>query len=139
MRLDKKNTIMFDTTIDDLTVGTAQLGDDIDNVKPGSPAEELYIIAQVRDAVTSDGASTMQLLITQDSESDFSTEETIASTGVLALSALTAGEVLIKQRLPIELKQRVRAKRVIGVADVTGGKIDIFLSNGIDHMAMNPA
>lgn len=139
MRLDKENTIMFDTTTGAIVVGTAQLGDIINNVKPGSPAEELFIVAQVRSAITSAGAATLQLIIEQDSAVGFGTATEIVATPVLALAGLTAGTVLIKQRLPLELKQYIRAKTVVAVADTTGGEIDIFVSNGVDHMAMNPA
>jgi hypothetical protein len=140
MRLDKENTISFNEDIGTagvVSVGTANHGAAIDNVKAGNSKDELYIVGSVRESVTSANASTtVNVKILQDSDSAFGTAETVLETGALALTGLTAGTRLFAQRLPLALKQYIKATLTVAVADTTGGQIDIFLVDGIDFKGM---
>jgi len=139
MRLDKENTISFDTLIGTagaVAQGTADHGAVIDNVKAGNSKDELYIVGSVRESITSGGAATVQVKILQDSASNFGTAETIIDTGALALSGLTAGTRLFAQRLPLALKRYIKATLTVATADTTGGKLDIFLVDGVDFKGM---
>lgn len=139
MRLDKENTISFNEDIGTagvVAVGTSDHGAVIDNVKAGNSKDELYIVGSVREAVTSAGAATVNVKILQDSDSAFGTAETIVETGALALSGLAAGTRLFAQRLPLALKRYLKATLTVAVADTTGGKIDIFLVDGVDFKGM---
>lgn len=139
MRLDKENTISFNEDIGTAGVvaqGTTDHGAVIDNVKAGNSHPELYIVGQVREAITSGGDATVNVKILQDSDAAFGTAETIIETGALALTALTAGTVLFKQRLPLALKRYLKATLTVAVADTTGGKLDIFITDGVDFRGM---
>ena len=139
MRLDKENTISFNEDIGTAGVvaqGTTDHGVVINNVKAGNSHPELYIVGIVREAITSAGAATVNVKILQDSDSAFGTAETIIETGALALTALTAGTTLFKQRLPLALEQYIKATLTVAVADTTGGQIDIFLADGVDFKGM---
>ena len=136
MRLDKENTFTFDTAL-----GTAQetatYGAVIDAVKPGNSHPELYLVASVRDAVTSAGAATVKFVVEMADDSDFSENlETVVDTGALAIAALTAGSVLIKQRLPLALRRYMRVRTTVATANLTAGKVDIALVDGVDFAGM---
>ena len=136
MRLDKENTFTFDTAL-----GTAQAeatyGAVIDAVKAGNSHPELYLVASVREAVTSAGAATVKFVVQMADDSDFSANlETVVDTGALALSALAAGKVLIKQRLPLALRRYMRVRTTVATADLTAGKVDIALVDGVDFAGM---
>jgi hypothetical protein len=140
MRLDKENTISFNTLIGTAGVvaqGTTNHGAVIDNVKAGNSKDELYLVGSVRESITSaNPAATVQIKILQDSAANFGTAETIIDTGALALTGLTAGTRLFAQRLPLALKRYIKATLTVATADTTGGKLDIFLVDGIDFKGM---
>ena len=136
MRPDYENTFTFDTAL-----GTAQdtvtYGAVIDAVKPGNSHPELYLVASVREAVTSAGAATVRFLVQMADDSNFNANaETVVDTGALALSALTAGSVLIKQRLPLALRRYMRVRTTVATANLTAGKVDIALVDGVDFAGM---
>ena len=136
MRLDKENTFTFDTALG-TAQATATYGSIIDAVKPGNSHPELYLVASVRDAVTSASAATVQFVVQMADDSDFSDNlETVVDTGTLALAALTAGSVLIKQRLPLALRRYMRVRTTVATADLTAGKVDIALADGVDFAGM---
>ena len=136
MRLDKENTFTFDTAL-----GTAQetatYGAVIDAVKAGNSHPELYLVASVRNAVTSTGEATVQFVAEIADYDDFTADlQRIVDTGALALTALTAGSVLIKQRLPLALRRYMRVRTTVATEDLTAGKVDIALVDGVDFAGM---
>ena len=136
MRLDKENTFTFDTAL-----GTAQetatYGAVIDAVKAGNSHPELYLVASVRETVTSTGSATVRFLVQMADDSNFTAnDETVVDTGALAIAALTAGSVLIKQRLPLALRRYMRVRTTVATEDLTAGKVDIALVDGVDFAGM---
>ena len=141
MRLDKENCIAFDKAIGAsgvLGVETLDYGDIIDFVKPGSSKDELYLVATVREAITSANmTATLNLKVIMDSAVGFATAPVvIKETGAIVATSLTAGTVLIKQRLPLGLKQFLKATITGAVEATIGGKIDIELVDGVDFAGM---
>lgn len=136
MRIDKQNSMAFDTAVA-VAQATAIYGDVIDNVKAGNSKDELYLVGTVREAITSDGAATVAVsVIMADNSALSSNPVTIVSTGALAKATLVAGYRLFAMRLPLALKQYIGAKTTVATADLTGGKIDIVLVDGVDFAGM---
>ena len=136
MRLDKENTIAFNTALG-TAQATATYGDIIDAVKAGNSHPELYLMATVRDAVTSAGSATVRFLVQMADDEDFTENaETIVDTGAVAVANLGAGVKLIQQRLPLALRQYMRVRTTVATADLTAGKVDIHLVDGVDFHGM---
>lgn len=136
MRIDKQNSMAFDTAVA-VAQATAIYGDVINNVKAGSPKDELYLVGTVREAITSDGSATVAVTVYHADDSALSTNaQTIVSTGALAKTVLVAGYRLFAVRLPMALRQYIGAKTTVATADLTGGKIDIVLVDGVDFAGM---
>lgn len=137
MRIDKDNSIAFNTALGTAgaqAVGTAQYGDILDFVKPGNAKDELYLVAVVREAVTSaNRTATVNLKVVMDSASAFNVAPvTIAESGAIAVTGLTAGKRIFAQRLPWPMKRYLRATSTVAVEATTAGKIDIILVSGAD-------
>jgi len=136
MRLDNQNLIAFDTAIT-LAQGTNTYGNVIDLVKAGNSHPELYIVGQIRDAVTSTGAATVRFLVQMADDAAFTVNATtVYDTGAVAKANLGAGVSLFKQRLPLPLRRYLRVRTTVATEDLTAGKADIFLVDGVDFAGM---
>jgi hypothetical protein len=89
---------------------------------------ELYVVARVDTAFTADGAATLKIAIQTDDNADFSSAKTLLETAEIAKTALTAGAVLLKTKLPIGVEQHLRGYYTVGTGPMTAGKIDLFLT-----------
>lgn len=132
MRLDYENEFAQDTTVA-LAAGTHTLGNDIDIVKNGSAASNLYAYANIAVAATSGGSATLNFKILNDTAVGFGTAVTIAESGAIAVADLVAGYEIFKQRLPKNLKRYLRLQVIVAVATVTAGTVNSGLVDGIDH------
>lgn len=136
MRIDKENSMAFNTAVA-VAQATAIYGDVLNNVKPGNSKDELYLVGTVREAITSDGAATVAVTVYHADDAALSTNaQTIVATGALGKATLVAGYRLFALRLPLALRQYIGAKTTVATADLTGGKIDIVLVDGVDFAGM---
>lgn len=95
----------------------------------GLTGENLWIQALVSTAVTSGGAATVQAVL-QDSADNVTFADVLAGPVVAKASAIV-GAVLMQVQPPIGLRRYIRIAWRIGVADLTAGKFDAFISNTI--------
>jgi hypothetical protein len=113
----------------DLGAGTDELGNAEANELGLSG--KLWLHIKVRDALTSGGSATVAIDF-QDSADD----STYASTGIsLAATAyddaiFTAGNAVISQPLPAELRRYVKVVYTIGTAVLTAGSFDAWIGHG---------
>ena len=136
MRLDNSNLIAFDTALG-TAQATATYGNIIDLVKAGNSHPELYIMAQMREAATSAGSATVKFVVQMADDESFSENLTeIYDSGAIAVATLAAGYQIMQQRLPLPLRRFLRVRTTVATADLTGGKADIFLVDGVDFHGM---
>ncbi len=84
----------------------------------GEPLEVLFVAPE---AAQSAGASTLVISLETDSQSSFATKVTLAQSGVIAKSAITAGAELWRPKVPAGVQRYLRAFYTVGVADLTAG------------------
>lgn len=96
--------------------------------------EDMYFVATVDTAATSGGAATLVLKLASDAQAAIATDGT-ATDHIIAASkavaALTAGVVIVAQRLPAEgpvYERFLGVLQVTGTAAFTAGKINAFLT-----------
>lgn len=104
-------------------------------------SDGLWFVARVATTCTSGGAATLQLILASDAASsmptDGSQEMDVITTKAWAVADLTAGTVLIKQKLPWATVDQFYRRymgliQVTGVAAFTAGAIDAFLTRQPD-------
>lgn len=91
-------------------------------------AGEQYVVVKVNTLFTTSDAATLAVAIETDDAVGFGTKATLLSVPVTAVSALTAGAVLLKAKLPVGVKRYIRAYYTVGTGSFTAGKIDAFLA-----------
>jgi hypothetical protein len=110
--------------------GTVVSTDKIDLATVGrdiSRHNELRAVAQLGAAVTSAGAATVDVQLVESASADLSSPVVLASTGALALAALTAGAVLMDIPVPATELRYLGFQYVIGTATTTAGTVNAGL------------
>lgn len=93
--------------------------------------DELYFVAKVTTAATSNGSATLVLSLATDDNSSLSSPTKVFSTPAIAVATLVANYVLCK----VEVPKGVAWERYIGIVQTTGtaaftaGAIDAFLTS----------
>jgi hypothetical protein len=97
----------------------------------GLTGERLWIVATVNTAVTSAGAATVQAVL-QDSADNVTFADAVAGP-VVAKANAVVGAVLLEVQPPPGLRRYLRLVWRIGVADLTAGKFDGYITSSIQH------
>ena len=129
MILDK-NLILSDAQAE--TTATTHLSENIiDTVKVGDAVNELYFVAYVETACTSAGAATVEIKLVTDSDVNMGSPTVLWSSGAIAKTNLVDKYCFGIVRLPKvnKLERYIAAQIVIGVAALTAGKFDIYLTD----------
>ena len=96
------------------------------NMGGGTP---IYVVISVNTAFTSGGAATLAVKL-QESDDDQSFTDLIASKTSTLTQAAVAGAKLMQIALPPVHKRYIKAVYTIGVAAMTDGAIDAYLTTG---------
>lgn len=129
MILDK-NLILSDAQAE--TTATTHLSENIiDTVKVGDAVNELYFVAYVETACTSAGAATVEIKLVTDSDVNMGSPTVLWSSGAIAKASLVDKYCFGIVRLPKadKLERYIAAQIVIGVAALTAGAFDIYLTD----------
>ena len=110
-----------------LSVATADSTNVLDFSADGDAGTPMALMINVDTAAGSTGSGTLQISLLNDSAVGFGSATTHVLTGTLAATALTAGAVLYKQRLPIGWKRYSKLAITVGTAVFQSGKISAFL------------
>lgn len=98
----------------------------IDQKAAGDAYGALWVVAKVdADFAT---LTSLTLGVQTDSASNFSSAETLASTGAVAAASLTEGEYICCFRLPAGCKRYIRLYYTVGGSNATTGKVSAFLT-----------
>lgn len=112
------------------TAGAVASTNTVDLYKTGEAyGNELYLVVQVHTTFTSDGAATLAL--TLQTSADNSSFTTVHSVAAIGKANLTAGKELVKMRLPMGLSRYNKITYTVGVADMTAGKVNAFLTKDV--------
>jgi len=95
--------------------------------------EDLYLIAQVDTTATSAGAATVEFKYVESASADLSSSTTLATSGAIAYTALTAGAMPVKIKIPPNTKKYVGVVYTVGTADLTAGAFSSFLTKDLQH------
>jgi hypothetical protein len=90
----------------------------LNDIGVGEPLEVLFVAPE---AAESAGASTLVIALETDSQPSFATKVTLAQSGVIAKSAITAGAELWRPKVPAGVQRYLRAFYTVAVADFTAG------------------
>jgi hypothetical protein len=125
-----KNLILSDAQAE--TTATTHLSENIiDTVKVGDAVNELYFVAYVETACTSAGAATVEIKLVTDSDVNMGSPTVLWSSGAIAKASLVDKYCFGIVRLPKvnKLERYIAAQIVIGVAALTAGAFDIYLTD----------
>ncbi len=120
-----------------IPVGTGKklVGDviDLEDLRDIGSTDNIWIVAQVTEAITSAGAATVQALISSDAQAAISvdgTESQHLAGAVIAKANAIIGAVLLKAILPLEgvvTYERYLGLIIdVGTAALTAGKVTVF-------------
>jgi hypothetical protein len=139
MIADALNTFCSSTSLNTGAAGTYDIGDVIDlgvtspqrNI--GAGEKNLWLVIAVDTTATSGGAATLRIDLATSASADMSTPTSIVSTPTYAVANLTAGTRLMAVALPSTslYKRYIGIKQVTGTAAFTAGKIDAFITSGL--------
>lgn len=103
-----------------------QIGDIVDLVKAGDAYDDAWFVLRI-DTAFEGGTSVVLSLQTSAAENFATSTDLISKTVTVASDPVTAGTVLVKQKLP---PGKLRYLRVYGnvTGTFTGGKIDAFIT-----------
>jgi hypothetical protein len=109
-------------------------------VAPGDLAsgETLYVVARCSTTATSGGSATVLISLQTDDNTSFSSATTIYLGTAIAVASVVAGYTFWKIRLPFGCERYIRGLITVGVADLTAGKFDIFLTRNVDTLPSTP-
>lgn len=93
--------------------------------------EEIYLHIKVNEAVTSAGAATVQFVLQTDSDEAFGSATDIYTSAAIGKATLVAGHNAVRVRIPSGCERYLRVKYTVGVAALTAGKFDAFLSPSV--------
>lgn len=128
MILDKQ---LFMSKAQAVTASAAST-DVIDMGKAGDAVgKELYLVVQVREAATATGSATVNLVLETDSKEDFSTKSVLFDSGAIAKADLTLNSEPVKVKIPVGMKQYLRAYYTVATGPLTAGKFDAFLAMNV--------
>ena len=129
MILDK-NLILSDAQAETST-GTYLSDNIIDTVKVGDAVNELYFVACVETTCTSDGSATVEIQLVTDSDVNIGSPTVLWSSGAIPKASLVDKYCFGIVRLPKadKLERYIAAQIVIGVAALTAGAFDIYLTD----------
>jgi hypothetical protein len=111
--------------------GSAVLGD------AGQTGEHLWVQALVSTTPTSSGSATIQAVL-QDSADNSSFADVVAGP-VIAYASAPAGTQLLAVQPPPGMRRYWRIAWRIGVADLTAGKFDAFVTESLQRNVARPS
>lgn len=111
-------------------VDTQGVANPAQNVDKGV-GEEAYVVINIRTAVTSGGAATVQFVLQTDDNVGFASAREFPLTGALALAALTSNSLQYRGRLPNGIERFIRIVARIGTAATTAGTMEAFVAKDI--------
>ena len=100
--------------------------------------EELWVVASVNTAVTSDGSATVTFALQTDDNESFSSATTLFTTSAIAKATLVAGYRAFAIKLPVGCERYIRGLITVATADLTAGKFDIYLTRNVDLLPSTP-
>lgn len=138
MILDKRNEFAAATALNTGAAGTYNIGDviDLSVARDLGGDGSLYLVLQTDTAITAGASGTVAVQLVSDSTETIATDGSQSvhfSTGAKAVGAgIPAGTVLAAIQLPLEggkpYERYLGLQQVTGVAAVTAGKINAFLT-----------
>lgn len=111
---DNTSTYSFDTKSADIGTG-----------------EDLYLVVQVDEAVTSNGSATVEVKYVESAGADLSSPTVLATSGAIAKATLVAGYQVMKIKIPANTKRYVGVIYTVATADLTAGKFSAFLAKDL--------
>jgi len=125
-----KNLILSDAQA--VTTATTHLSENvIDTVEIGDAVNELYFVAYVETACTSAGAATVEVQLVTDSDSAISSPTVLWSSGAIPKASLVDKYCfgIVRLPKPEKVERYIAAQIVVGVAALTAGAFDIYLTD----------
>ena len=114
---DDQEETTVDTHVSDQTI-------DLSAAKRGGRGNPVRIRVRVRDAVTSDGAATVQFKIETCAESTFSSATELYDSGAIGKATLVAGYMVFDGYVPGTVLRYLRVTYTIADAALTAGSFD---------------
>ncbi len=103
----------------------------IDLGAAGDADRELFLNIRVDTTATSGGSATVAFSLVTSAAEALTSATTLFSTAAIPVADLVAG-YQIRTRIPRGMLRYLGAYITIATADLTAGKFDIFLTDGID-------
>ncbi len=88
---------------------------------------ECWFEVRVDTTVESGGASTLVISLETDSAVGFGTKSTLVASATIAKADLVANTIAWRVRIPVGIKQYLRAYYTVATANFTAGKFDAHL------------
>lgn len=85
--------------------------------------EPIELVIDVNTTFTAAGAATLTIDVETDNDSAFGSATVLASTGALALAALTEGSQLLKIRVPMTTERYLRLNHTVATGPMTAGAL----------------
>jgi hypothetical protein len=129
------NTLVFSEAQAETTIGDHASTNVIDTKLAGDMlAKPLFCVVDVDTTWTSAGAATGKwILQTSDAEAFGSGNVTLLDSGAVALATLAQGYHVIQAAVPAGVLRYLRVVFTIATAEMTAGKFNAFLTDGIDR------
>lgn len=129
MILDK-NLILSDAQA--VTTATTHLSENvIDTVEIGDAVNELYFVACVETACTSDGSATVEIKLVTDSDINIGSPTVLWSSGAIPKESLVDKYCfgIVRLPKPEKVERYIAAQIIVGTAALTAGAFDIYLTD----------
>ena len=97
---------------------------DLSQVRDIGNGEPLELIIAVKQTFTAGGAATLTIDLQTDDNVGFASPVVLASTGALALAALTAGVMLLQIKIPLGVERFLRLNYTVATGPMTAGILD---------------
>jgi hypothetical protein len=96
-------------------------------------AKPLFVNIDVDTACTSGGAATVVASLQTCAESTFASPTTLLASGAIPVASLVQGYRVLQGRVPGGVLRYLRVVYTVGVAALTAGKFNAFLTDGVDR------
>ena len=126
--IDYENRFSDSQDIGTQAAGSVASTNIIDITNVGDATDELYVVVQIEEGVTSGGAATVKFEFETDDNAGFASATTIFDSGAVPKATLVKGYKVFRHRIPVNaLEQFCRINVTVAVATLTAGIFHAYL------------
>lgn len=133
MILDQLHTFADAQAVTSVATNASTNDIDLGAARDLGKGQELWLYAYVQTTATSGGSATLTAALVTDDNSAFSSATTLLTTSAIAVASLTAGLVLLKQRIPSTTERYLRVNWIVATAALTAGKFSAFIATDVPN------